>query len=536
MRLQHMFVRVIPVVTLMTAVIAYAPGIARADLSINYGTGTSSYSIMNIATTSANVVAQYYPPGGNTPDVTMPYTIPGLARQIVKMQAPDFPLSGAWQGSVVLSSDQDLAAAEFTLYTGRAMDEVGQPVGDQGTEVAGNAAFNQGNTTLFAPLVQRQVPVANPTHANLASRITVQNTSGSSAPVDFIFQQGATALGTKHVTLSPYGSITLRTSVDADMSPVTLFSGVASLVVSSTQALVGVVEQDWDNGVQNWAGTYAMLTPNDKATTLFSAQAQRECRVISPCVLPTNAANVISNFNTYSSFDVQNTTNTTAHVTANFIPTVGNAATYAFTIAPGAAFDINMYVGGSVAKNDPFWAVIGGPGGNVNFRGALKFVSDQPLVGVGFFQQPQTTQNYVSAYDLVSNAGATNRILGPWFDRSCNKACPGAGLVTDFNSFSNLALINVGPSATTITAINFYTQTGGSPFITYVPTQTIQSGGALFVNSRSGGDIPLATAVGLSGHFLGTIEVIASNGGLIKGVVTVNFGEVGADAYNAFNR
>ena len=535
MRVQNLFKRVIPVVTLMTAVVAYAPSIALADLSINYGSGTSTYSIFNVANTSASVVAQYYAPGGNTPDVTMPYTVPSMGRQIVKMQAPDFPLSGAWQGSVVLSSDQDLVAAAFTMYTGKGLYETGQAT-NLGTEVAGNAAFNAGSTLLYAPLIQRQVPNANPTHANLASRVTVQNTSGSSATVDFIFQQGAVALGTKQITLNPYGSVTLRTSVDADIAPASIFTGVASLVISSTQAIVGVVEQDWDNNVQNWAGTYAMLTPDDKSTTLFSAQAQRECRQISPCVLPNDPLNAISNFNTYSSFDVQNTTGDLATVVAYFVPTAGNAATYTFTIASGASYDINMYVGGNVSKSDPFWSTIAGAGGNVNFRGAVKFVSDKPLVGVGFFQQPQTSQNYVSAYDLVSTAGATNRVLGPWFDRDCNVACTGSGNVTDFNTFSNLALLNVGSSAATITAINFYTQTGSTPFATYVPTQTVPAGGSLFVNSRSGGDIPLANAVGLTGKFLGTIEVIASSGDQIKGVVTVNYGSIGADAYNAFNR
>ncbi len=247
-------------------------------LTINYGSGSSSFSVMNVSNpalpAAASVIAAYYPPGGVTAAHTQSYNVPYLGRLRVSLSnAADFPLAPGWQGSVVLSSDQDIVATAMTDYTGRSGYDAGggtRPDGDSGTESSAYDAFNAGSTTLFAPLVQR-VPRGSTGAANVASRVTIQNTTGETASVTITPNREGTPLTPIPFTLQPYGSRTFDTAVDTDpIVTAGLSSGRASLVVTSNKAVAGVVEQNWDNPnvYQNWSGDYSMLVPTQKARTL----------------------------------------------------------------------------------------------------------------------------------------------------------------------------------------------------------------------------------------------------------------------------
>lgn len=540
--------------------VAFMPGPRQAQaLTINLGSGTTAYSVMNVSSSAATVVAQYYPPGGGSPSHSQTYTLASNARLRISLSNPaDFPVSGPWQGSVVLSSDQDIVAAAVTQYTGRgAYDDGGagrvssEIPPDAGTESSAYEAFNTGDTTLYAPLVQR-VPGPGST-ARIASRITVQNTTGSTIQVFMSINREGTPLGTHVFTLNPFGSQTFDTANDTDPIVTAGLTGSpgqqrASLIITSTSPIAGVVEQNWDNPstFQNWSGAYAMLTPSDAATTLFSPQAQRECRAATPCLRPDMGGAAPFRFNTYSSFTLLNVGTTTATVQAEMIPAgsfsgyYNQPITLNFQIPPQALFDINLLNGGSITPSNPLFTTLFDPLIGLNFRGSLRVTSSQPLVGVGFFQQPlRSSQNYVSAYGLVSPAGATNKIVAPWFDRDCglSSPCPAPGpgvTVADYNSFSNLVIVNMGNTAATISSVEFYTQTGGSPILTLTGF-SLPAGASYSINSRGGGDVSFPTMQSLSEKFFGTVVVNGAPGSQLKATVTIANSRV-SDAYNTFNR
>ena len=518
---------------LATSIIGVAQS-AMADVTIPYGVGSTVYSIANTSSSSsATVVAAYYPPGGNTAALTQNYNVPAHGRLDVTVNDP--VLGASWQGSVVLSSDQDIVSAAMINYTGKPAYETQQAPGDQGTETSMYDAFNNGDTSLYVPLIQRGATVAATSRVRLASRYTIQNTTANAATVYLTYRTDTGTLigsGAQVVTLQPYGSRTFQTIKDSDLPAV--FTGRASITITSTQAIAGVVEQVWDNefGLQNWSADYSMLTTAQKNTTLFSPQAQRQCIIAIGCKTPANGG-VISNYNIFTSFSLQNTSpSATANVQMFLTPVVGNAATYSFQIAPASGYDVNLFNGGQIPSNAALWTTLG----TGDFRGSVKFVSDQPLVGAGFIQQPNGLQNYASAYGLVSTSDATNKIVVPWFDRKCKiNPCPALQPFTAYNSFTNLTIANLGAAAVNITAVNFYTATGGAPIAT-IPAFSLAAGGSYFINSRGGGDASFTIIQSLSTGYGGYVEVIADPGATIKGVVTINRGNLGADAYNAPNR
>jgi hypothetical protein len=542
---------------LVGTALASAPKQASA-LNITLGAGTTQYSVVNISSSTVTVVANYYYPNGS-PGPQQNFTLNPNARLIVDVSTVS-GLPGGWSGSVVLSADQDIVAAAVTRYSGRPNYEpAGGPPradGDAGTESSAYDAFNNGSTTLYAPLIQR-VPRTGG-FAALASRITIQNTTASVANGVVNVNREGTPLPPIPFTLQPYGSITFDTANDADPIVIAGLTGGpgqrrASLIVTATQPIAGVVEQNWDNPAtsQNWSGGYAMLVPSEAGNTLFSAQAQRECRGATPCIMPNasdsfSAGNDQRRFNTYSSFTLLNTGSATANVQAVFISAQGLPGTYYtqnitlnFTIPPQALFDINLLNGGTITSGNPLFNTLFTPLVNKNFRGSLRVTSDQPLVGIGFFQQPQgDSQNYVSTYNLVSPSGATNRVVIPWVDRDCalTTPCPAPGpsvTVADYNSFSNIVVVNMGSAPATINSVTFYTQTGVSQLV--LSPFTLPPGASYSINTRGGGDVPFATMQGLTEKFYGHAVINASAGSQIKAVVSVANSR-SSDIYNAMNR
>ncbi len=549
------FRRGLVALALVGAALASAPKQTNA-LNITLGTGTTTYVVVNVSSSTATVVANYYYPNGN-PGPQQNFTLNPNARLIVDVSTVSGFPPGSWSGSVVLSSDQDITAVALTRYSGRPnYDGGGQPRADNdaGTEASAYDAFNTGSTTLYAPLIQR-VPRAGG-FASVASRITIQNTTGSVANGVVNVNREGTPLPPIPFTLQAYGSITFDTAVDTDPIVVAGLTGNpgqqrASLIVTATQPIAGVVEQNWDFPFTylNWAADYAMLTPSEAGLVLFSPQAQRECRAATPCIMP-NASDSFSSgadqgrFNTFSSFTLLNVGTSTANVQAVFIPAPGVPSGYHtqnitlnFTIPPQALFDINLLNGGTITSGNPLFNTLFAPLVGKNFRGSLRVDSDQPLAGIGIFQQPpRDVHNYASAYALVSPAGATNRVVVPWVDRDCTGICqpPGPGALLGYNSFSGIVVVNVDPVNTaTINSVQFYAQTGALQLS--LPAFSLAPGAAYFINTRGGGDVPFGTLAALGDNFKGSAVINAAPGSQIKATVLVANTRI-ADIYNAMNR
>jgi len=550
-----------------------ATGVANANLTMPYGAGTTTYSVMNAGSAAATVVATYYNPDGTTPPGSgSSHNLPVNGRlDITAGQSPDGPLPTNWSGSVVLSSDQDIVAAARTKYTGRMNAYETNPGQTPGTESSAYEAFNSGSTSLYFPVIVRVKRAADPTVAQLATRFTVQNTSASPATVYLNFRNfDNTTYAPVIVTLNGYGSKTWDTAVDADLPTglnLTPNSIALSLLVTGTQPLVGVAEQSWnvDTSIgttpvrQNWAADYAAIPAAEATTTLYGSLVARvgaPSGSSRPCTF-----NLYTSFAFFTQYAVQNTTATTATVTAQFIrsnntgtgvnaPSGLANASVSVQIPPFGTWNVNLFNGGNLGygqSNSAFWDIFAtgynastGAATHCNWNGAVVFTSDQPVVGFSFIQQPQSFQNYASAFNFFGAGGATSTALLPRTDRVCTAPDPcDFTQVQLFPDFSSLTVQNVGSANTNLT-VTFYNPNGtvnqtftvdgvGNP-ITLVPGQQYS------FNTRNGANASVAQTQALGNNFKGTVRVTASGGVPIRIFNNLLSGLDDADAYVGFNR
>jgi hypothetical protein len=483
----------------------------------------------------------------------------------------DGPLPPNWSGSVVLSSDQDIVAVARTKYTGRPDANETDPNQTPGTESSAYEAFNSGSTTLYFPVIVRVRRTLQPTVGQLTTRFTVQNTSASPATVYVNFRNfNGTTYSPQIITLNGYGSRTWDTAVDSDLTPPIPASDLntdvvaLSLVVTGTQPLVGVAEQSWNFdgfvGVtpvkQNWAADYTAIPPTQAATTLYGPLVAR-IGTLGGSNWPCTLNNYISHF-FFTQFAVQNTTATTATVTATFIRSnISNSSgqptgSYTVQVPPFGTWNVNTFAGGNLGIDQtasPFWNIFAdgynagtGAATHCNWSGSVVFTSDQPIVGIGFVQQPQSYQNYASAFNFFSASGATSTALLPRADRVCTpnnlNVCPDPE-IERFTDFSSLTVQNVGNVSTTLT-VTFYnpngtvnqtfTVDGASNPITLAPGQQYS------FNTRAGANASIPQTQLLGNNFKGTVVVTATNGVPIRIFNLLVSGMDDADAYVGFNR
>ena len=512
------------------------------------GTGNSGYSVMNTSSsTSATVVAEYYNANGSpaTSPQTLP-PVPPLGRAVVALSSvPGLPSS--WVGSIVLSADQDIVAAATTTYSGR------NPVPDQSAPPSGNEAgayeaFNSGSTKLYAPALFR-IPTVNGQPARQVSRFTIQNTTASTANYTITYHsRTGVFLGQQTGTLAPYGWQTFRTWIDSES--VTTTVSAFSAMIDSTQPLAGAVETLTNISPppigNNWVGDYAMLTPNAASTVLYSPSAFRLCpntaQAQANCANYANINNFYTTFVQYSSFQLQNTTNSVANVTAEFIyrPTGAVSYTLNFTIAPLSGFGINLFNGGSLPLTHPLFPALGG-----RFEGSVRFTSNQPLVGVGNLDFPRPVEATYGSYNLVSDVDATNTVFAPVFVRTCSASPCNQNNLQNFSRVSAMQVTNVGASPVTITSIDLITPTG----VTALSITTLPGGGSIVLNPGASVGLNLlnggtwgvsylnSTIIpAIGNNFQGAVRVTAPAGAKLKALVEWRDGNRGMDVFNAFNR
>jgi len=542
-----------------------ATGVANANLTMPYGTGTTTYSVMNVGSAPATVVATYYNPDGTT-SLSSSHNLTVNGRLDITV-GQDGPLPPNWSGSVVLSSDQDIVAVARTKYTGRPDANETNPNQTPGTESSAYEALNSGSTTLYFPVIVRIRRTLQPTVGQLTTRFTVQNTSASPATVYVNFRNfNGTTYPPQIITLNGYGSRTWDTAVDSDLTPPIPASDLNtdfvqfSLVVTGTQPLVGVAEQSWNfDGLlgatpvkQNWAADYTAIPPAQAATTLYGPLVARIGTMGGsnwPCTFA-----VYTSFFFFTQFAVQNTTATTATVTATFIrsntnnPSGQATGSYTVQVPPFGTWNVGTFAGGNLGVNQAassFWSIFSdgynpltGAATHCNWNGSVVFTSDQPIVGFGFVQQPLSIQNYASGYNFFSASGATSTAVLPRADRVCTGSCDFTA-VEQFPDFSGVVVQNVGNANTNLT-LTFYNPNGtvNQTFTvdgSNIPI-TLAPGQQYTFNTRAGANASIAQTQALGNNFKGTVVVTATNGVPIRIFNLLVSGMDDADAYVGFNR
>lgn len=529
-----------------SALLSFAQ-IAHADITMPYGSGTTTYAFLNVGGATSTVVASYYRPDGTEePGSQKTFASIGTkVRQNVNVgNAADATLPASWKGSVVLSSDNDLVATAVTNYTGKPSFEDPSQVGSTpGTEASMYDAFNAGATELYAPVIARLG--ADGGAAVLTSRMTVQNTTSSATSVYFNWYQASgatkgTFLGQKVVALNGYGSVTIDSAVNTDMPAV--FNGSAAVYVTSTQPIVGIVEQSWNSGPQatNWSADYSMLPPDQKANVVYSPTAARLC----PVACTFNPGTAYPTYNFFTQATLMNTTDVTATGTAEFYNTAGALLyTVPVTISKKSGWTVNMYNGSDVSASSGLWAAL-----PKNYQGSIKFTMDQPVVGVGFIQQPIPAQNFASAFGLVSASGSSNTVIVPQYERVCAGTAPCSNVTTtdQWTAYSNFSIVNVGSSPVTLSNVQ-YINANGTLQLQYNQTDGTEGAGNITLNpgvsygfsafngsASHTGSIATSQALGVS--FRGSAWITAPAGAQLKATSTLVQGRISADAYNAFNR
>jgi hypothetical protein len=390
--------------------------------------------------------------------------------------------------------------------------------------------------------------------AKQVTRFTIQNTTSSTASYTITYRaRDGYLLGVTNGSLSGYGSKTFETKNDSDLPSgfVANLSGRGggfSALIESNQPLAGVSESvaNVSSGtiLNNWSGDHALITPASAATTLYSPAAFRFCKNTSAdltnCANYANINNYYQSFIQYSSFQLQNTTNSTANVTAEFInrATGQISATLNFTIAGYSGFGINLFNGGSLNLTNPLLSSLGG-----RFAGSVRFTSDQPLVGTGNIDFPSGAGTYGS-YNLIGKSDASATVYAPLFSRVCasnsSSQCNG-NFLTNFDKVSVIQVMNVGDSAITLDGIDLVGPNGGiSQTLTVKGDNTaliLQPGQAVGLNLFNGGDF-LASQFdsSLAYNFQGSLRVRGPSGALLKAIVEYRNANLGMDEYNAFNR
>lgn len=550
-----------------------ASGVARANLTMPYGQGTTTYSIMNVGTGPATIVATYYNPDGTIPSGSgSTYNnVPVNGRvDVIAGQSPDGPLPTNWSGSVVLSSDQDIIAVAQTKYTGRLNAET-DPLQVVGTEASAYEAFNAGATELFFPTLVRVKRATQPTVAQLSTRYTVMNTSSSSATVYLNYRNfDGTIYPPTIVNLAPFGSRTFDTAVDADLPTGmnTAPNAIAfSARVTATQPIVGVAEQSWNfdgfigtvQAKQNWLADYVAI-PASEATTLLFGPLVARIGTPGSGARPCKFADY-STFAFYTQYSVQNTAATTATITAEFFRTnVGTglnapsgSANFSYTVqvGPFGTWNLNLFAGdvaSGITQTNSIWNNFAdgynpstGQANHCNWSGSVRFTSSQPVVGFAFIQQPQSFQNYASAFNFFGASGSTSTALLPRVDRVClSPTCDSnPAQVQLFPAFSSLTVQNVGTISTNLTVV-FYNSNGtviqtvtqdvnGNPIV-------LAPGAQYSFNTRAQANNSLAQAIALGQNYKGTVRITATGGVPIRVFNNLLSGLDDADAYVGFNR
>ncbi len=355
------------------------------------GTWVSSVQVMNLGTTTANVVVEYYQENGTRVDAaTRIYTITvGSSLNIYQPSVPGLP--DGFKGSAVVSADQPIAAigSEQTTY---ADGSIGN------SQYAGFGAETLGNK-FYLPNVSKKFG-----GGQWSSRITIQNATANPVTATITFYNAdATVRDTDVVNLPGNGSTTLTQINDTELPD----GWLGSAIVDATGNIAVIVDiMSADGRLETYNGF------TSGSTTMY---------------LPTLLSGFgINRWNT--SFQVLNVGNASAVVTMTYY-TSGVATPAKIVTATLSPYQsINRYQP-SVDSD------LGTP-----WFGSVVIESTQPIVAIGTQSSGAPGKRLASAYNGVASGGT--RAFLPTVLRHFG----GSNFVTSFQIMN----VGTGPASVTV--------------------------------------------------------------------------------------
>lgn len=457
--------------------------------------GLSGFQVQNLNEgQQANLVITYYNTDG-TVAATQNQALPaGAALTFFNGQGGTIAMSApaGFRGSVVISSDQPIAAITNLLGTG-----IGGSYG----------GFAGGGQTVNVPLVVRG-------NFGSTTAITVQNTGSAATTVNVAYTPGVAGnAGQTDTANIPAGSsFTFLQSTKTGLGD--RFVGSATITAGAGGSIVAVVNQEGNNQLLTYNG--------------FGAGAQS---VAAPLL-------VANNFGGLTGLQIANAGAAQTTVTVTYSPnsvTTGQgtqavcatppAAT--FTLAAGASKTL-IQAGGATSEGfDPFFATC-------RYVGGATITSDDDGAGAGTTGQPlvaivnQVSGTSGSSYESFSTAAATGTVKAPLV------------VANNFGDFTGIQVQNVSNAPANVTVTYGPNTLAAGAGICTTPTARTQSiaAGASFTFIQAGG----AAADGFDDQFASCRYVgsatITSSAGIVAIVNQIASGNT-ADSlltWNAFNQ
>lgn len=426
----------------------------------NPGTGSSDFYVMNVdGTSSATVNVNYYGQDGVS-DATDTISLnPYGSREFA---SGTLPVGDGWVGSVVLSSDRELAALTNIIWSG------GQ-YGD-GTTAGAYAGVSAPGMSLYFPYVSRVLNVR-------FSTVTIQNagTGNAAVQVSYYDSNGALIAGPYADTIGEGRSKTYDLSTPGGNVPNLPSPFNGAVVATADKPIAGTVTTHW----KKYSSAYEGFASGSNTQYL-------------PSVYRKNRIDIGMGWIRHSNILVQNLSGSAADVDIDFYPTGSTSSALHLddTIPANSSHEYNTRFG-TPGLFDP--SVFETGLGN-DFDGSVVVQADQEIVAIShtFWTRLETASTYKGM------PGGAGEVFMAWQPR---KKVGGAWL-----QWAKLVIQNLSGSTANITLT--YYNPDGSVQATF--TDSIAGNSADGYNTRygsDGGGITAAQFAALGDSFNGAVRV-----------------------------
>lgn len=467
------------------------------------GTGNSDVVVMNVTTDTAapaaSVVAEYVNQSGNVESTRSPSG--GVASLgAYEFRAADSGLGDGFNGSLIVSSDRDVAAVAFTRYTGGSAED-----GITGSAYSG---FSAGSTTINIPsLFQR--PNAQ------FSRITVQNmgTGVANVSINYFSRDGTPFAGNPITDAIPEGA--QRTY---DLSQINPPPG-------------GKVPDFPDNLADGWVGSAQITSDKNIGAVVstywehFSSAYESAASGATKLTCPWASRRFIAGDWVQSiGAIVQNLSNSaTANITVQWWNRNGTLAHQFNTTIPAlSAKGFNTRVRADTPDPDAMFAALGD-----DWNGSLTVSSDQPIAAVVDMNWRRAGEQAANTYrcEASTEGSGSTSVFFP----AAYRIVTGG---TNWQRYTSAIVQNLSTTAANVT-VRWYNRAGT---LLHTFTDVIPGESSHGFNTRFVADFPPSGNIDqfradLGDNFQGQIYVTSDQP--IMGLGTTTYiGDV--DTYNAY--
>ncbi len=427
---------------LLVGLVAMMLAMSFVPTMAQYTTKTS-FQVQNLSAQTANVQLMYYGSDGNPiSGATFNDTINANSNKLY-VQSNNTALTDGFNGSVVIASDQPVAAIGI-----QQSDNAAGTLKYQGTY--GGFSATDAATKFYLPVVMKA-------YYGYTTEISVQNASTSNVDVVISYFSTGQVLTDTISGLKP-GQVHRFNNANTPGMPATNYIGAAT--INATGNIVAVVNQN------ALAGTY--LTKPQQQTYEGFSSANAGSILYAPVLMK-----AYYGFNT--ALVVQNVGTTSTDITVTFTITPGSSApgstlVRTSTLAPGAGTQfVQQNEAGLPARNWLGSAIVTSSGGQI----------------VAIVNQQNTITGKAASYNAFSKSGT--RYVGPNVMRNY------------YNFNTSVQVQNVGTSPTTCAAVFKGTATGNSNVNVTANSTTIQPGGTYLYVQQNQSDLGMG--------FVGAVDV-----------------------------